>query len=77
MPISRIEQPIEKSQLVELAKERYGDLVKAVVDVKQGVMAVGGELHSGKQLSPKGESFIVSAKALPPTCGLRRTLHNR
>ncbi|MBI4437348.1 hypothetical protein HY631_00110 [Candidatus Uhrbacteria bacterium] len=28
-----------------LANERFGDLVKAVVDVETGAMAVGSELH--------------------------------
>lgn len=49
MSIFRIESPIEKSKLAELAKERYGDLVKAVVDIRQGVMIVGGELHSDEE----------------------------
>lgn len=46
MPISLIENPIDKSALAELAKQRFGDLIKAVVDVERGIMAVGGELHS-------------------------------
>ena len=29
-----------------MAQERFGDLVKAVVDVERGVMAVSAELHS-------------------------------
>jgi uncharacterized membrane protein len=34
-------------------------------------------IENRKQLSPKGESFIVSAKAPPLSCGLLRTLHNQ
>lgn len=49
MPISLIEEPIEKSELSEIAKERFGDLVKAVVDIEKGIMAVGGELHSDEE----------------------------
>ncbi|HEX2583309.1 MAG TPA: DUF5674 family protein, partial [Chlamydiales bacterium] len=49
MPISLIEKPIEKSELAEIAKERFGDLVKAVVDVEKGIMAVGGELHADEE----------------------------
>jgi hypothetical protein len=49
MPISVIEGPIEKSELCEIAKERFGDLVKAVVDIEKGIMAVGGELHSDEE----------------------------
>lgn len=49
MPISVIEEPIHKSELAELAKERFGDLVKAVVDIEKGIMVVGGELHSDEE----------------------------
>lgn len=36
-------------ELKEIAKERFGDMTKAVVDVKQEIMAVGGELHVDMQ----------------------------
>jgi len=32
-------------ELRTLAHEQYGDIIKAVVDVEQGIMGVGGELH--------------------------------
>ena len=37
---------IALADLVALAEGRFGDLVKAVVDVDRGIMAVGGELHA-------------------------------
>jgi len=40
---------ISKKELKRLAKRRFGDLVKAVVDIKRGVMAVGGELHADEE----------------------------
>lgn len=46
MPIMLVEQKIEKSELDLLAKERFGDMVKAVVDVSRSIMMVGGDLHS-------------------------------
>jgi len=46
MPIRIIEDTIDKSELAEIAKERYGDLVKAVVDIERKVMSIGAELHS-------------------------------
>ncbi len=49
MPISLIEKKIDKSELVELAKERFGDLVKAVVDINRAVMMVGAELHADEE----------------------------
>lgn len=40
-----IKDSITREELRSLAHEQYGDLVKAVVDVAQGIMGVGGELH--------------------------------
>ncbi len=45
-----IKNPISLSLLFEIAQERYGDLVKAVVDVEQGIMAVGGEFHADEEV---------------------------
>ncbi len=44
-----IKQPIKRSELKKIAEERYGDLVKAVVDIKKEIMAIGGELHSDEE----------------------------
>lgn len=41
-----IDQPITRERLQEIALERFGDLVKAVVDTEKEIMAVGGELHA-------------------------------
>lgn len=49
MPISLIENPITVFDLHEVAKERFGDLVKAVVDIERGIMSIGGELHSDEE----------------------------
>lgn len=32
-----------------MAKERFGDMVKAVVDVELGIMVIGGELHADEE----------------------------
>jgi hypothetical protein len=45
MPLFIIDQTLSIPQLTELARERFGDMVKAVVDVAHGTMAVGCELH--------------------------------
>ncbi len=45
MPLRIIENTITFAELAELASERFGDLVKAVVDVETGSVAVGCELH--------------------------------
>ncbi|MBI2552668.1 hypothetical protein HYW17_05210 [Candidatus Uhrbacteria bacterium] len=44
-----IEQSITKAELAELAKERFGDMVKAVVDLARGIMAVGGSMHADEE----------------------------
>ncbi len=38
--------PISLLSLKELAKLRYGDMVKAVIDLEQLIIAWGGEMHS-------------------------------
>ena len=47
--ISIVRDPIDRSELVAMAEARFGDMVKAVVDVSRGVMAVSGELHSDEE----------------------------
>lgn len=39
-------QPISKSELRELAKAYFGDMVKGVADVDKGLVALDAELHS-------------------------------
>jgi hypothetical protein len=45
MEIKIINNPITKTELKKIAEDGFGDLIKAAVDIKQGIMAVGGELH--------------------------------
>ena len=49
MGTTLISEPISAQQLREAGEELYGDMVKAVVDVEKGVMAVGAELHSDEE----------------------------
>ena len=49
MNIRIIDSPITKSELIEIAKDRFGDLVKVVVDINKSIMAVGGELHADEE----------------------------
>lgn len=49
MPMALVEKQITRSELAELAKERFGDLIKAVVDVERGIMTIGGELHADEE----------------------------
>lgn len=47
--IKIIDASITRSELKEMAKAIFGNMVKAVVDVEKCTMAVGGELHSDEE----------------------------
>ena len=40
-----VKTKISRTELKQMAHAQYGDIIKAVVDVAQGIMGVGGELH--------------------------------
>lgn len=44
-----ITEHITRSELKALAEQRFGDMVKAVVDIEKNIMVVGGELHSDQE----------------------------
>jgi hypothetical protein len=44
-----VREPIGLDDLRALARDQFGDMVKAVVDVAQGIMAIGGELHADEE----------------------------
>lgn len=48
-PLRLLTEPISRAELSSLADEGYGDMVKAVVDVRREIMAIGGELHSDEE----------------------------
>lgn len=41
--------PVSKSILQQMAERRFGDMVKGVVDLETGVVALGGELHADQE----------------------------
>src|SRR3989338_9189910 len=49
MDIIIIEEPITRAELKKIAEKRFGDFVKAAVDIEQEIMAVGGEFHMDEQ----------------------------
>src|SRR3989344_82565 len=49
MTVRVVKDKITKSELAELARDGFGDFVKAVVDIEQGIMAIGGELHADEE----------------------------
>ena len=44
-----ISQPTNISALKIIAEKRFGDMVKAVVDIEKGIMAIGGGLHADEE----------------------------
>lgn len=50
MEIKVIKDSIRREALADIASVEFGDIVKAVVDVAQGIMAVGGELHADEEV---------------------------
>src|SRR3989344_2767512 len=48
-PMQIITASMDRSVLKKLASERFGDMVKAVVDIEQNIMAIGGELHADEE----------------------------
>lgn len=45
MEIIIVKDFITRNELERIAQEGFGDMVKAVIDVKLEIMALGGELH--------------------------------
>ncbi len=50
MEIKIVKDSINKKELIDMAKGQFGDLLKAVVDVEQEIMAVGGEMHADDEV---------------------------
>src|SRR3989338_9135207 len=46
MEIKIIKDKISQAEIKELARQTFGDMVKAVVDIERGIMAAGGEMHA-------------------------------
>jgi len=46
MGIRIIKDHISRTELQKIANERFGDLVKAAVDIEQEIIALGPELHA-------------------------------
>lgn len=47
--IDVVSEDVSLGRLKSLAEQRFGDMVKAVVDIEAGLMAIGAELHSDEE----------------------------
>jgi len=41
-----LDQKVEREELARLVQDHFRDMVKYVVDVQRGIVALGGELHA-------------------------------
>ena len=41
-----LQHPISKTELASIAQNTFGDMVKAVADVKRGLIAIDADLHA-------------------------------
>lgn len=58
MEIKIIKNSISLPEVKKLAEESYGEMVKAVADIGQGILAIGGEMHAdAEQLLLDGGSL--------------------
>ena len=53
-----VTESISMQRLREAGEELFGDMVKAVVDVENGVMVIGAELHADE------EAFLLERNSL-------------
>ncbi len=49
MDVEIIRKAVPRAAIGDMARQQFGDMVKAVVDVDQEIMALGGELHSDEE----------------------------
>jgi hypothetical protein len=47
--MKRIDSPVKKVELLDIAKRGFGNLVKAVVDVKKRIMVIDANLHADEE----------------------------
>lgn len=50
MEIRIVKNSITREELKRIAQERFGDMVKVVVDIEHEIMAVGGDLHADEEV---------------------------
>ena len=54
MRIEIITEPTTRAVAMEIAKEIYGNMVKGVADIEQGVIALGGKWHMDANMKLTG-----------------------
>jgi hypothetical protein len=74
------DNPISIAELCQLAKSRFGDMVKAVVDLERGIMLLDADLHADQEaeLLAQGSASRISGgstctRTWPKPTGWRST----
>lgn len=49
MALRFVRTPITRKVLAEAAAAQFGDMIKAVVDVRRRILVIGGELHADEE----------------------------
>jgi hypothetical protein len=49
MTTATASQPVPLEHVRQLARERFGDMVKAVVDLRRGIMLLDADLHADQE----------------------------
>ena len=49
MEITLVDKPITREQVKAAAWPYYEEVVKAVVDIEKGIIAIGGEMHADEE----------------------------
>lgn len=49
MNIRIISSPVSIDEVDQMAKQQFGNLIKATVDLKKQIMALGGDLHADEE----------------------------
>jgi hypothetical protein len=62
MKIVSREATVDLVELGRMAEKRFGDLVKAVVDIKRARMAVDAELHADQEAALRGRIREIVAE---------------
>lgn len=44
-----VREPLARADLAAIAARGFGDMIKTVVDVERGIMAIGAELHADEE----------------------------
>jgi hypothetical protein len=47
--ITILRTPVGRQELERIVRQSFGDFVKAVVDIEEKIMAIGGDLHSDEE----------------------------